>query len=194
MPIFHAQVAAAGDSILPRDRFVNTLHFDRPVALPADPDAIAGDIADVFQTNWYVGLREITVKLYANGPPPQFPFGEATINAGLAPATPGPREVALCMSFYADNNLPRRRGRIYLPAYAGGMGGSVRPTNANMLKAMALGDLLSGIGGADIDWGVYSQMNGSFHRATIAYVDDEWDTQRSRGLRPTTRTLDAVSG
>lgn len=182
----------AGDSLLPRDRMVNVLHFDRPVALPADPDGICEAIAEHYRDNWSTAAREIRCKLYEVGAAPNEPFGEFVVNEGVAPVSLGPREVALCLSFYADQNTPRRRGRIYLPAVMGGDIGAARPASAIRTKASNFALGLAGIGGVDIDWGVRG-LDG-FFRATIAYVDDEWDTQRRRGLRPTDRTLTAVSG
>lgn len=193
MPTFKAQVSVLADTALPRDRFVNVIHFDRPVALPADPDAIARDIALVFD-NWYSAPdREIRVKLYQTGTPgPHFPFGEGVRNASLAPASDIPREVAMCLSFYAGRNLPRQRGRIYLPLVGSGYGTSLRPPLALREKALDLAAGLAGIGGADIDWGVWSPTDNKFRAVSNAWVDDEWDTQRSRGLRATTRSMRAV--
>lgn len=194
MAIFKVQVAAAADTILPRDRYVNTIHFDRPLGMPSDPDQICADLNALFLASWYVSPREITSKLYAvGGPPPHFPEGEATSNPGVAPATNGVREVALCLSYYAERNLPRQRGRLYLPAVSAGLStGATRPSVANMDKALTLADGLAAIGGADIDWGVYSPTTQQFRATTNCWVDDEWDIIRSRGLRPSTRRLRAT--
>jgi hypothetical protein len=196
MAIFKAQVAAAADSVLPRDRLINTIHFDRPLGLPNDPDVVATDIANLFSTSWYGLTRQITVRLYeVGGPPPHFPFGQATLRTGLAPVTPGPREVAVCLSYYATRNLPRQRGRLFLAAVSGGADTSQgRPNTGARDRVIALGQGISAIGGADIDWGVYSPTEQQFRRVTNIWCDDEWDTVRSRGLRSTTRTQATTSG
>jgi len=194
MAVFHAQVSAMYDTAFPRDRLVNVLSFDRPLALPADGAAIAGDIATLFDVEWYTAAPEITVKLYAEGPAPQPPFAEATINAGVIGAANGPREVALVLSHYSEFNRPRMRGRVFLAAFPGGAAAGPRPTSFVQGKALALGQGLSDIGGADIDWGVWSPTDQAFRAATNIYVDDEWDTIRSRGLRPTSRAAQTTSG
>jgi hypothetical protein len=40
---------------------------------------------------------------------------------------------------------------------------------------------------AQTNWIVYSKVAGAGYGVSDYWVDDEWDTQRSRGLRATTR-------
>lgn len=188
MPIYRAQVAVAADTVFPRDRTVNTLCFNDQ-GVGTDADGLAADLAAVMET-WYVGGHEIDVRLYdmADAEPREIK-GQAIINPGGAPASLAPREVALCLSFYSERNLPRSRGRIYLGvATASRPLGDVRPPATTRTAALALADGFASLGGADVDWCVYSSSDAAAKPVTNAWVDDEWDTMRSRGLRSTTRS------
>jgi hypothetical protein len=96
--------------------------------------------------------------------------------------------VALCLSYYSENNVPKRRGRLFVPIAVLRSTPGLRPDSAQRTKALDLGGLLANAGGANIDWGVWSRTDGAFHPTTNSWVDDEWDTMRSRGLRATTRS------
>lgn len=194
MPIIRIQVAAAADTLLARDQLVNTFHFN---VLSASPDynALCTDLATIM-ANWFDVPRQVRAVAYeVAGPPPHYPVGEALLSSGVAPASGRPREVALCLSYYAERNVKRRRGRIFLPvgAYISTtMSG--RPDAALMTKTLNLGTSLSGLGGANVDWVVYSRLDIEHRKVTNVWVDNEWDTVRSRGLRGTSRQLLAVSG
>lgn len=195
------QVSVPGASTLPRDAYTNTVHFvDNAIASDApfvgtDVDALAGDIAAAFEEFWF-GLapaRKITVKAYdLDGPPPHDPLVTHVRNpAGTVANINYPGEIALCLSFKGGNR-PWQRGRIYLaPQLATGFTGPTslapRPPTALMDMALNLGGALSGIGGANIDWVVHSATRGVNFPVTDCWVDDEWDTQRRRGTRPTLR-------
>jgi hypothetical protein len=43
------------------------------------------------------------------------------------------------------------------------------------------------IGGEDVEWAIYSPTANLHKTITDIWVDDAWDTQRRRGLAPTTR-------
>jgi hypothetical protein len=193
------QVAIAADSLLPRDASVNTLYFSHSAGLAvgaADYQTLALDLANVYKTTWLNGQTEFQVQVKAyeanalltaggeTGPPEAI----ATVNTGQSGGAGTPREVAICLSYYAGENQPGKRGRIYLPAYTNLMGGTTgRPSTAQMERArdMALG--FSNLGGANVDWSLYSPKALTAVPITNAWVDNEWDTQRSRGLRATNR-------
>ena len=187
MPLYRMQVAAAADTAFPRDRLVNTLHFD-DAGVTSDPESLCQDLLDVFQAGWYSpsGAREIRVSAYEVGDPGP-PVATVVENEGTAPVSATVREVALCLSYYAGENRPRRRGRIYLPVLAQGAENGARPREGLLTAALALGDAFAGLGGADVDWVLYSPTESAHFDVTNTWVDDEWDTIRSRGLRPTTR-------
>jgi hypothetical protein len=189
------QVAIKADTFLPRDAIVNTLYFSDVVGSP-DEDALCNDLAVIYRDYWMGSPTEIVVKSYDNdGTPPVLPNGQAIISSGVGPRNSTvPREQALCLSFYAGQNVPRKRGRIYLPAgcadSAANLGG-LRPATALMNRALSLAQKFADLGGANIAWKVYSPTTNEYHSVTNAWVDDEWDTQRRRGLRPTTRVSSA---
>lgn len=192
------QVAASYDSTLARDTFVNTLTFnvgfDVLNPFSTDWNGLCSDLADIYDQHYYGGHPQIVVKAYnAEGVPPHYPIGEKILNVGVAPGSSGPREVAMCLSFYADRNIPRHRGRIYLPAAAGQMTlNSPRPNDGSIDKVLGLAQMFSDLGGTNVDWQVWSRSDNAFRKVTHAWVDDEWDTMRSRGMRPTTRHLHTI--
>lgn len=185
------QVIMGADSPLARDVFVNTLYFEDIGT--SDLDGTAHDLAQIYQDFWFNSPREIRVKVYDVGVGPSGPpKGEAVINLGTTPASVIPREVAICLSFYAAPSTPRRRGRVYLPMPGSGLTLGVRPSTTVLEKATTLAGKFAALGGADVSWNVHSQTTGEDNEVTHAWCDDEWDTVRSRGLRPTTRSLVAT--
>lgn len=189
MPLYKFQVAGQMDSILARDSLVNTLYFDDR-GIGSDPQNLCDDLRDIFDTGWYANPTQLVVTAYEVGPAPQYPKARSEVNMGLSPASSCSREVAICLSYYGTRNLPRQRGRIYLPLCASSYADSTpRPPAARMAQVLALASAFSDLGGADVDWVVHSPTTNSEHTVTNAWVDDEWDTVRSRGLRGTTRLL-----
>jgi hypothetical protein len=192
MATHKAQVSMTFDTAFARDKIVNTLYFGDIAS--TDWDALATDLCDIYQDHWLDGgAREVKVDFYdVESPAPHFPIGSHTRNAGvIGPASHCPREVALCLSYYAERNLPRQRGRIYLPITGTSHNPAMRPNPTIMNKALAMGGFFAALGGADIDWRVWSPTDSEGRDVTNTWVDDEWDTQRSRGLRATTRVLAA---
>jgi hypothetical protein len=119
----------------------------------------------------------------------------ATKNATGQSASGNPRELAICLSFYADRNIPRHRGRLYFPApIVAGSSLSVRPSSIAMNAVAAFVPVFAGLGGVDVDWVVWSEKDRTARKVTNWWVDDEWDVVRSRGLRPTTRLTGSTSG
>lgn len=191
-------VSMAGDTTFPRDRVVNTLYLNHTAepGIPADVDQMVDDVVAVWDFFWCgSGVREITCKAYElGGPPPHFPVAEHTRNLGLAPQSNIPREVAICLSFRADQNTKRRRGRMFLPVFTCGSAGpvrdllTVRPSTALRDRGIVMANEIANLGGVDVDWSVWSGMDNAARKVEHAWVDDEWDTQRRRGLRASTRT------
>jgi len=192
MPLYRAQVTAWADSTLARDGVQITPHFFDWGAT-SDPENLAEDLADAMAT-YYGVARQLSVKIYnAQAPKPNEPLHEAIRGLGLSPASPSPRETAVCLSYYAGSNAPRKRGRFYLPIGCMFSGLGVRPSGAIRDKAGALAPILEQLGGVDVDWVVYSRVDNTSRAVTNWWVDDEWDTVRSRGLRGTARTEGTTS-
>lgn len=191
--ILRLQAAFAADTTFPRDRCVITPHFQSATSI-VDATSLCSDLATALAA-WSSGTREVTVTAYdAEGTAPVYPIGTAVVDVGGAPASVVPREVACCLSYYADRNIPRRRGRLYIPWCVTGGTASVRPGAGQQSMVGDLVPILAGLGGVDIDWVVYSRSDHAAHTVTNWWVDDEWDTIRSRGLRPTTRLAGTTSG
>jgi hypothetical protein len=191
--ILRAQVAFGADTAFPRDRIAITPHFNDSAS--GNAQTLADDLATKFST-YTTNNREIVVKVYrATQPKPNPPLAIATRNAGLTPASPGNREVALCLSYYATNNVKRRRGRLYIPAFfltTGALG--VRPTSTQRTDLGQIVTILQDSGPASIKWCVYSRKDAAAYNVTDWWADDEWDSQRRRGLRPTTRSTGTTTG
>lgn len=171
-----------------------TPHFNDSGAT-TDPDGLCNDLANALSA-FFTGAREINVKAYdAQGTVPVFPQGDATVNAGLAPASTAPRELAVCLSFFSERNLPRQRGRLYIPyqLLGGGAPSTARPTLAIRDSVALLVPIFTDLGGADVDWCVYSRRDDTARPVTNWFVDDEWDVIRSRGLRPSDRSAGTTS-
>jgi hypothetical protein len=192
MPHLKLVVAAQLDTDLPRDRVINVLHFnDRGIS--SDEEQLCEDVATLFDTSWYSFTHpKITVTSYdQQGTQPIYPNAQFIKNpAAVAQPSTRPREIALCLSFYSGQNIPRKRGRVYL-SMAGHGGGALglRPDPTERTAAMALATGLAGIGGVDVDWEVWSVAGNAGYPVTHAWCDDEWDVQRRRGLKATTRSL-----
>lgn len=202
MTLVSGLVSVAADSVLPADRLVNTVHFNtgfdllNPVG-GTDFNTLATDLAALWATNlWPTGAaREVDVKLYdLDDAKPRPVRAHHVNNVGAAPASVINRELSLCLSFYADRNLPRQRGRLYIPAVVFAPAGAVRPPQQWADRLLNLADALSGLGGSNVDWCVYSRTDNVHRKVTHAWVDNEWDTVRSRGLKSDTRWQRDVSG
>jgi hypothetical protein len=208
MSRIRVQVITRRANDIPRDFIVNTLHFRvdpvwDPLVDGPNWTSLATDVRNVF-----LNLRQgvpveygAEVKVYdLDQDLPREVKGRAAwdIFANRA-GTPGPREVALCLSFRGDRNIPRKRGRIFLGPY-NNASCSEKPSNGLMANAVAIATGLAGIGGVDIDWCVRStfpkqagDQGGTMVPIQASWCDDEWDTIRSRGFRSTIRTTGAHS-
>lgn len=118
------------------------------------------------------------------------------------PIDPLPQEVSVCSSFFASGypdvspTPGRLRGRVY-----------IGPLGFNTIAGVAEGlpsrpgteiiDLIAAttqrlVGDLDADGHalcVWSRVDGVFRPVVGGWVDNEWDTQRRRGRKRTTRTM-----
>jgi hypothetical protein len=192
MPLWRLQCQWAADNTTPRDALVITPHFNDTL-VGSDPQGLCDDLADglaAFSTE----TRQVIVTAYdAQGTPPVFPVASAIRNTGVAPISTIPREIAICLSFYSERNLPRNRGRLYIPACIIGQSLDERvPALGQRAKVAELVPLFTGLGGTDVDWVVYSRRDNQPRSVSNWWIDDEWDTVRSRGFRPSERTEGTV--
>lgn len=113
-------------------------------------------------------------------------------------STPLPREAAICVSFRSDG-LPaaRNRGRMFIGPLnaeavdnqlgtarvaAGAVSGATEGLKRFCLRLLAI----------DAHLCVWSRTAASVSRVTQGWCDNEFDTQRRRGLRATQRTTVAL--
>jgi hypothetical protein len=193
MTLMKIQVNRSADSPFPRHRLVNTLHFESDVD-PVAQEALLNAVLDAYIATWStLQSREWIARSYEVGPPPQYPVAEVVRNEGFAPVSGVPREIALCLSFFSERNVPRQRGRLYLPLLENSNALAVRPSPTQMADAMALGQALFDISAAGATWGIYSQSDDVWRPVTHIWVDNEWDTMRSRGLDADARSEASVT-
>lgn len=207
-----AQVVLQDASLLPRDRYITTWAFEATTpAIPTDGelDAVADKLISFFNDSPGPGLdpvaRQISsvvsrgvdtsqVKLYRlNDPLPRVPrvrpfqlVAAPTGDNGL------PGEVAICLSFKSSFRAgPRGRGRVYLGPVHSSVGflasGQYQLTGSSRVAIAAAASTLMGAAGPI--WSILSQADHAFHRVTSGFVDNEFDTQRSRGKRATARLV-----
>lgn len=189
MPAYRVQMAFPFDSALPKDLVTINPHFNA-----SDPGPLLAALKANLIAWLPVSAHPFTLKAYdASAPPPSYPL--ATASQAGAPAPSGfPREMALCLSYYSTYNRPRYRGRLYLPAtWLGGQPG-VQPTQGQIDAAMGfVTAVLAKSMPAQANWVVYSATEKKSQGGVSDYwVDNEWDTMRSRGLDATARTVAKV--
>lgn len=189
MAVYRVQIGFQLDSALPKDLVTINPHYhgDNPQAL-----------GDALKTNLIargaVGATfPFSVKVYdALKAPPSYPLYTTTNGTGFYP-TARPREVALCLSYYSTYNRVSYRGRLYIPGCFIAGNQDVRPSPAQMAECLSWKNTLGkGLPSAH-NWVVYSPKLGQDNGVSHVWVDDEWDTVRSRGLKGITRQLETLA-
>lgn len=136
------------------------------------------------------------VKFYdINGTLPNYPLFERTFNLTAAPgAVEMPQEVALCIGYknLSATTVPRgrRRGRIYISGWSESANDAGRPISANVTSTLdAFSTYVSSFNAlGTLDASIWSRSNATTYPIETAFVDNEWDTMRSRGGRATSRS------
>lgn len=168
----------------------------------ADAQALTDDLANgLVAWNTAIGgsTTQLTVTAYnINGVPPNYPMAKTVKNAGTFIAPGAPTELAACLSYYGSVNQPRHRGRLYIPIWVMNLGTTeVKSPVIGAAARQKVADLVpkfAALGGANVDWIVWSQAANAARRVENYFVDEAWDTVRSRGLASTARTTGTTSG
>ncbi len=191
MPRYRCQMTRENANTNPSDVISNTFYLDK-TSIPgqggADELALATDAVNLWKANTtpindYPTYR---CKIYDMADAKPRPVIAEYSSSTVGGSDSGPQEVALCLSFYAGRNIPRRRGRLYIgPFFAGEMAG--RPSLTQQNRLIAIGNGLAALGGVDVAWVIYSPTDNTYRAVTNTWVDNAWDTQRSRGIAPTGR-------
>lgn len=199
MTEIRALVIIRKETDLPRDHCTNTIYFDTdsPFTWPEGPLApldelqLAKDLRDVFRArSLYPTGTGVEVKMYdMQDAQPRQVKGHANWASltGASSGEPGPREVACCLSFRGGQNTPRTRGRIFVGPWTK-TSCAERPDASVRQQCINLATGIANVGGVNIDWCVRSTITGDQVPVKFAWVDDEWDTVRSRGLKATLKT------
>lgn len=189
MATYKVSMSFPFDTALPKDAITLNPHFNG-----SDPDALAQALkANLIAYN-PVTTKPFTIKVYdATKAPPSYPLATAS-QAGTPAPSQCPREIAICLSYYSTYNRPRYRGRLYLPASWFTSTVNVRPTGAIITAALGFASsVLTKSLPAQTNWVLYSKVDGkSQGGVNNIWVDDEWDTMRSRGMAPTSRQTATV--
>jgi hypothetical protein len=189
---------------LARNRITNTVHLEHVSGglLDTDLQGMCEDLVEMYQARYGITTREVQCKAYDTDAVPNYPRASAIVNSGVVWDTAMPREVALCLSFSGPNRGNKsERGRIYLmPQLTLAAGGvdHLRPSAQALDWALKFYNEPNGsfpdLGGVDWKFGVWSPTYKKFRQATQAWVNDDWDTQRRRGLRETMRVTSVRDG
>jgi len=208
MPFFSAQVSLAASGGATEDVNVNSFYIENATT-PTNAQVTSWKAAiDTFY-NELVNLGALrgraqsghVEKFYAeDGSVPNYPFEERSFQLTQTPgAISLPTEVNLCVSYANDtaNSVPRarRRGRIYLGGWIVGAndlgrpGSNVFPNLANMFATYV--EAVNDITGFRAV--VYSRSNITGYAIQRVWVDNDWDTMRSRGRKSTARSTVAIT-
>jgi len=183
------------------DRPTNVWHFN------AIDDAATADLIKTALTNFYTTIQSSlspslaqaghSMKFYRLADPsPRAPYVDTNWGFPVAMSgAPMPSEVAVCMSFQATRasgqSQARRRGRLYLgPLRTGILGTDGRPATANVTTIFNAASTLGAASRASAawEWSIFSPTSGLMLPVDNGWIDNAFDTQRRRGLTPTSRT------
>lgn len=213
MTVLAIQHAFQGLSGLPTDRYINTWHVIVPTGTPSGSDLtaikdavfgfyIGGGTTSIstYISPWAGGAGR-TLKIYnlddTKPRAPVYEFTDGNAISGLT-GTGFPNEVAACLSFHAEKLSgqiqARRRGRIYLGPLNTATG-SITPVGDSRPNPTFRDKVLAAAGYADLQlaavtasWCVWSPTSSTAVKIDVFSIDDAFDTQRRRGMGPTTVT------
>jgi hypothetical protein len=190
------QVVIHHESALPADDVVNTLHFD--VNAPDTVGGLLQGIADAYQAN-LVGLLSgavhgMTLKAYDSGPNPAGPTATLEVPTFDPPGGRAPSELALCLSYATvddpEASLPRRRGRVFIGPLTASAVSAERPADTVRDALLDWAAAIAAVGTTlNTTWVMYSQRDATYAKIESTWVDNAWDVQRRRGLKPSNRRL-----
>jgi hypothetical protein len=184
------QVVTRRQGELAIDHVVNSVYFDvLGIGPGSEPDyaALAVSVRDAFRQRGGIPAGygvEVTCYDMADAKPRPIKATAPWMFSNNAAGESVPREVALCLSYYSERNIPRFRGRLFIGPWSYAV---ERPVLGQRQNLTQLATALGAVGGANVDWQLYSPTRNAFSKITNGWVDDEWDTVRSRGLRATLR-------
>jgi hypothetical protein len=200
MAIYRLRCAVQFEDTSPKNQAVINPVFETTSPLiPDDVEALCDDLADQLPIRFpSLAGKQTTVTAYnVQTPKPNYPVARVVKNDGVVLGVVSPPELAVVLSFYSGQNVPRRRGRLYIPNFwitgGGNEAGEKNVRAAPRAQVGALAGSLANLGGTDVDWVVYSKLDNDARPVSNWWVSDAWAQQRSRGIRSTARTEGTVS-
>jgi len=200
MPNYTVQVTIPTTDNLAANYASNTWHFF------ADSDSVLTTVFTALKAFYTASSDRMSnlvrpsdwmIKAYNDADAiPRAPVLQEEWDTGLTFSVgPLPTEVALCLSFQGApvSGIPqaRRRGRIFFPFLnTSQLGTDGRPASACISDLTTNADTLMTAGATAGTW--HWITNTSFDPGPVSvvngWVDNEWDTQRRRGRKATSRT------
>jgi hypothetical protein len=213
MSLLRVQLSFPNVNVVPEDTTTNTLHFGTSPG--ADDAAEAASIKTAllafFNDNGAgrpnvrtylsksIKFADARIKVYRlNDATPRVPILDEQFGLNAPQGDAMPNEVAVCLSYKAaytsGQSQASLRGRIFVgPVGTNTLSGVTNArVHQNMLDAMYdAGQRLvaASVAAAGWQWVVYSPKLGvnATHAVVGGWVDDAFDTQRRRGVRPLNR-------
>lgn len=204
---YQVQVELRTQTGIPADNVINTFAFQW-LGGGAPDFASLGGLIDSFYGDLDTGILSSVISSDTNAhqmkvydltdpsPRPPVYLHEFTQGGGGSPL---PAEVAICASFQglqeAGHSQARRRGRIFIgpvrqtTSEAGSDGYPRVSASARSTIAAACTNLQTNGSLADWVWCVWSRTDDELYIVNNGWIEDEYDTQRSRGPGPLTRTI-----
>lgn len=186
MPDYRCQIVSqvlVGD--VPADYVSNTLWYT-PATTSANAIGDAIKTALIAGTLPYAQYKTLDVKVYDHANPPHSPPVYVSHNAGAGTVTLGPRQVALCLSYYSGLNVRGQRGRIYIGPFAL-TDMHERASSTTLTAVQTLANALKHPGGPDVIHRIHHVATDSFSNVSNYFVNDRWDSMRSRLAKETSR-------
>lgn len=204
------QWAFHGVSGLAEDRYVNTTHwqdssfgledFDNVKDMLVDfytrvPPNGTNRITDFMSTGAINGDVTLTAYRLSDSKPRQPVYQKELQVSGLSNDDTLPTEVALVMSFQATKesgeNQKRRRNRIYLGPLDAQANNDGRPADllVDTILHSARALMNDATDSVSWTWKIYSPSDDAAYPVWSGWVDNAFDTQRRRGIRPTARGI-----
>jgi hypothetical protein len=195
MTVYHAQATwTVRQTDVPKDYVVNNTYWEAGAAIDSSAgndlaQALANTLASAVgfggPNPWDIfSGRDLVVKCYDMAAPKPRPIVGVFhhIPTTWETAALAPRHVALCLSYYADRNIPRQRGRIYLgPFKLSDMAEVPSVQFLNKFQDLAKGletmDTRTTHGWTQQTWSTVTNTN---HDVTNWWCNDKWDVQHSR--------------
>lgn len=179
------------ESTVSKNVMTSTLYFNVSGAVGQDPDyqQLTNDLYAIMALRSWILGRYLDIRAYDMGDAEPRPIRARKVGSVSGSIVQGPHQLALALSYYADRNLPRKRGRIYCGPFLPSSSAGESATTAQQNDVLALAPALADLGGVNVDWSLWSPTTQTHTRINHAWVDNSWDIIRSRKQDGTNRVL-----